>query len=38
MMLAARDADHQHPLRSEEEGTGVFEYLCRLDDGQAAAK
>jgi hypothetical protein len=28
-MLAARDADHEHPLRSEEEGSEVFEYLGR---------
>lgn len=37
-MLAARDADHQHPLRSEEEGTEVFDYLRRLEEEQAAAK
>ena len=37
-MLAARDADHEHPLRSEEEGTGVFEYLRRLEEEQLAAK
>ncbi len=24
-MLAARDADHAHPLRTEEEGSEVFE-------------
>jgi len=29
-MLAARDADHAHPLRSEEEGSEVFDYLRRL--------
>jgi hypothetical protein len=29
-MLAARDADHAHPLRSEEEGAEVFEHLRRL--------
>lgn len=29
-MLAARDADHTHPLRSEEEGSEVFNYLRRL--------
>lgn len=30
-MLAARDADHAHPLRSEEEGSEVFEYLRLLE-------
>lgn len=30
-MLAARDADLAHPLRSEEEGTEVFDYLSRLE-------
>ena len=35
-MLAARDADHEHPLRSEEEGAEVFDLLCRLDQEQAA--
>jgi hypothetical protein len=30
-MLAARDADHMHPLRSEQEGSEVFEYLRRLE-------
>jgi hypothetical protein len=29
-MLAARDADHAHPLRSEEEGAQVSDYLRRL--------
>ena len=37
-MLAARDADLAHPLRTEEEGTEVFDYLRRLEEGQAAAK
>jgi len=37
-MLAARDADHAHPLRTEEEGTEVFDYLRRLEEEQAAAK
>ena len=37
-MLAARGADHKHPLRSEDEGTEVFEYLRRLEEEQAAAK
>jgi hypothetical protein len=37
-MLAARDADFTHPLRSEEEGTEVFDYLRRLEEGQAAGK
>lgn len=36
-MLAARDADHAHPLRSEEEGSEVFDYLRRLEE-EAAAK
>ncbi len=30
-MLAARDADYTHPLRTEEEGSGVFDYLLRLE-------
>jgi hypothetical protein len=30
-MLGARDADQAHPLRSEEEGAEVFEYLSRLE-------
>jgi hypothetical protein len=30
-MLAARDADHTHPLRSEDEGSEVFDYLHRLE-------
>ncbi len=30
-MLAARDADHAHPLRTEEEGSEVFDYLRRLE-------
>jgi len=37
-MLAARDADHAHPLRSEEEGSEVFDYLRRLEEEQAAVK
>jgi hypothetical protein len=37
-MLAARDADHTHPLRTEEEGAEVFDYLCRLEEEQAALK
>lgn len=36
-MLAARDADHLHPLRSEEEGSEVFAYLSRLEQEAAAA-
>ncbi len=33
-MLAARDADDAHPLRSEEEGSQVFDYLrrCKSSD------
>lgn len=30
-MLAARDADHAFPLRTEEEGSEVFEYLRLLE-------
>ena len=30
-MLAARDADETHPLRTEEEATEVVEYLQRLE-------
>ncbi len=37
-MLAARDADHAHPLRSEEEGSEVFDYLRRLERGQLSSK
>jgi hypothetical protein len=37
-MLAARDADHEQPLRSEEEGAEVFEYLSRLEREQSAEK
>ena len=33
-MLAARDADHAHPLRTEEEGSEVFDYLRRLEQEQ----
>jgi hypothetical protein len=35
-MLAARDADHEHPLRNEEEGAEVFDYLSRLEREQSA--
>jgi hypothetical protein len=34
-MLAARDADNAHPLRTEEEGSEVFDYLRRLEQGRA---
>lgn len=37
-MLAARDADHAHPLRSEEEGSEVFDYLRRLEHEQSAER
>lgn len=30
-MLAARDADNAHPLRTEEEGSEVFDYMRRLE-------
>ena len=36
-MLAARDADFNHPLRSEEEGTEVFDHLRRLEEEGRAA-
>ena len=35
-LLAARDADEAHPLRTEEEATEVVEYLWRLGREQAA--
>jgi hypothetical protein len=35
-LLAARDADEAHPLRSEEEATEVVEYLWRLERERAA--
>ena len=37
-MLAARDADHAHPLRSEGEGSEAFDYLRRLEEEGAAAR
>lgn len=37
-MLAARDADHAHPLRTEEEGSEVSDYLRRLEQGHAPVK
>jgi hypothetical protein len=37
-MLAARDADDAYPLRSEEEGSEVFDYLRRLEQGQGTVK
>ncbi len=30
-LLAARDADEAHPLRTEQEATQVVEYLSRLE-------
>lgn len=30
-LLAARDADEAHPLRTEEEATEVVDYLSRLE-------
>jgi hypothetical protein len=30
-LLAARDADEAHPLRTEEEATEVVDYLRRLE-------
>lgn len=35
-LLAARDADEAHPLRTEEEATEVVEYLQRLEQEQDA--
>ena len=35
-LLAAQDADEEHPLRTEEEATEVVEYLWRLEREQAA--
>ena len=35
-LLAARDADEAHPLRTEEEATEVVEYLWRLEREQSA--
>jgi hypothetical protein len=37
-MLAAKDADHAHPLRSEEEGSEVFNYLRRLEEEPAVVE
>ncbi len=37
-MLAARDADQAHPLRTEEEGSEVFDYLRRLEREEAEVK
>lgn len=34
-LLAARDADEAHPLRTEEEAAEVVEYLWRLEREQA---
>jgi hypothetical protein len=34
-MLAARDADAAHPLRTEEEGSEVFDYLLLLEQSAA---
>jgi len=35
-LLAARDADEAHPLRTEEEAAEVIEYLRRLEQAQSA--
>lgn len=35
-LLAARDADEAHPLRTEEEATEVVEYLWRLENERTA--
>lgn len=35
-LLAARDADEAHPLRTEEEAKEVVDYLWRLEREQAA--
>lgn len=34
-LLAARDADEAHPLRTEEEATEVVEYLWHLEHEQS---
>lgn len=36
--MAARDADHAHPLRSEEGGSEVFDHLRRLQKEQPAGE
>jgi hypothetical protein len=37
-MLAARDADEAHPLRTEDEATEVIEHLRRLErEGESHA-
>lgn len=33
-MLAARDADREHPLLSEDEGAEVFDRLRQMDERQ----
>ena len=35
-LLAARDADEAHPLKTEEEATEVVEYLRRLEQEPSA--
>ena len=35
-LLAARDADEAHPLRTEEEAAEVVEYLSKLERERAA--
>lgn len=37
-MLVARDADDAHPLRNEEEGSEVFDYLRRLERDEPAQR
>lgn len=37
-MLAARDADDAHPLRSEEEDSEVFDHLPRVELKGSAKK
>jgi hypothetical protein len=36
-LLAARDADEAHPLRTEEEATQVVEHLWRLEREEATS-
>ncbi len=36
-MLAARDADNTHPLRTEDEGAEVFEHLRRPEEQEQPA-
>jgi len=35
-LMAARDADEAHPLRTEQEATEVVDYLQRLEEDRTA--